>query len=125
MPRIATIVMGVLSGLACLIPMTVLVNATGSTVVTGFAFIALAAIAVRRQRRDDRPADLYRMPWWPLPALVALVVIASVLILGVLDPTQWVSLSIAGGIVVAGYAYNFAYLRSRGIDRFLLDADAE
>jgi amino acid transporter len=125
MPRVATIVMGVLSGLACLIPMTVLVNATGSTVVTGFAFIALAAIAVRRQKSADRPEGLFRMPWWPLPALVALVVIASVLVLGVLDPTQWGSLSISGGIVVAGYAYYFAYLRSRGIDRFLLDAEAD
>lgn len=125
MPRVATIVMGVLSGICCLIPMTILVNATGSTVVTGFAFIALAAIAVRRQERGDRPAELFRMPWWPLPALVALVVIASVIFLGVLDPTQWVSLSIAGGIVVAGYAYYFAYLRSRNLDRFLLDADAD
>ncbi len=34
MPRVATIVMGIISGVCCLIPMTVLANASGSLVVT-------------------------------------------------------------------------------------------
>ena len=126
MPRVATVVMGVLSGACCFIPMTVLVNATGSTVVTGFAFIAIAAIVVRRQSGGDAQ-DLFRMPLWPLPALVALVVIIGVVGISIFNPEQWVSLAIAGGILVAGYAYYFAYLRPRQGTQFLLmeapDAD--
>ena len=119
MPRVATIVMGVLSGVCCLIPMTVLLNATGSTVVTGFAFIAIAAIVVRRQ--GGIPAsELFRMPFWPAPALVALVVIASVIGISVFNPEQWVSVSIAGGVVVAGYIYYFGYLRPRKGTAFLM-----
>ncbi|MFS0734145.1 APC family permease [Microbacterium sp. 1P10UB] len=113
MPRIATIVMGVISGICCLIPMTVLLNATGSTVVAGLAFIAIAAIALRRSRHGA-PSDVFRMPLWPVPAVVALIVIVAVVGIGVFDPGQWVSLGIAGGIVVAGYLYYFLYLRSRG-----------
>lgn len=124
MPRMATIVMGIISAGCCFIPMTVLVSATGSTIVVGFAFIAVAAIVVRRQ--GGVPAsELFRMPLWPAPAIVALIVIASVLIIGILDPAQWVSLTIAGGIVVAGFAYYFGYLRSRDGARLLLVEPAE
>jgi amino acid transporter len=119
MPRLATIVMGVISGACCFIPMTVLVNATGSTVVIGFAFISVAAIVVRRQRGVES-SELFRMPLWPLPALTALTVIVGVIVIGVLDPEQWVSLGIAIGIVAAGYAYYFGYLRSRGDTHLLL-----
>lgn len=119
MPRVATIVMGVLSGICCVIPMTVLLNATGSTVVTGFAFIAIAAIVVRRQGGVESP-DLFRMPLWPLPALVALLVIAGVIGISLFNPEQWVSLSVAGGVVVAGYAYYYGYLRPRQGTQFLL-----
>jgi amino acid transporter len=119
MPRVATIVMGVISGACCLMPMTLLVNATGSTVVVGFAFIALSALVVRRQRGVEHP-ELFRMPLWPLPALVALAVIAGVVVIGVMDPEQWSSLGIALGIVAAGYAYYFGYLRSRGATHLLL-----
>jgi len=57
---------------------------------------------------------------WPLPALIALTVIVGVIVIGVLDPEQWVSLGIAIGIVAAGYAYYFGYLRSRGDTHLLL-----
>ncbi|MBY3793856.1 APC family permease [Rhodococcus fascians] len=119
MPRVATIVMGVISGACCLMPMTLLVNATGSTVVVGFAFIALSALVVRRQRGVEHP-ELFRMPLWPLPALVALIVIVGIVVIGVMDPQQWLSLGIALGIVAAGYAYYFGYLRSRGATHLLL-----
>ncbi|BBZ78659.1 amino acid transporter [Mycolicibacterium anyangense] len=124
MPRVATIVMGVLSGLACFVPMTILVNATGATTAFSFAFIALAAIVVRRQRTKV-PLDLYRMPLWPVPALLALAAIAGIIIIGVFDPNQWVSLGIAAGIVAVGFLYHFAYLRSRNETHLLLLDAAE
>ncbi|AOX45881.1 APC family permease [Microbacterium sp. BH-3-3-3] len=119
MPRVATIVMGVMSGVCCLIPMTVLANASGSLVVTGFAFIAVAAIVVRR-RPGAHEKGLFRMPLWPVPALVALLVIVAVVGIGMFDPSQWVSLGVAAGIVVAGYVYYAAYLRPRKGTQFLM-----
>ncbi len=119
MPRVATVVMGVISGICCLLPMTVLANATGSLVVTGFAFIAVAAVVVRR-RPGAGEAGLFRMPLWPVPALVALLVIVAVVGIGVFDPSQWVSLGVAAGIVVAGYVYHTVYLRSRNGTQFFM-----
>lgn len=124
MPRLATIVMGVISGLCCFVPMTVLVNATGSTVVVSFAFIAVAAIVVRR-KRFETSADAFRMPLWPIPALLALAVIGGVIVIGLLDPSQWLSLGIAAAIVTTGFLYYFLYLRSRGATHLLLLDAAE
>lgn len=121
MPRVATIVMGALSALCCFIPMAALVSATGSTVMTGFAFIALAALVVRRRGSERAPEGLFRMPWWPAPAILALVVIATVLVLSALDPAQWVSLGIAGGIAITGYLYYAFFLRSSGSDLLLVE----
>jgi amino acid transporter len=123
-PIVATAVMGVLSGVACLVPLDVLVTATGSTVAFSFAFIASAAIVVRRQRPAE-PGDYYRMPMWPVPAVVALGAIATIIVIGLLDPEQWLSLGIAIAIVATGFAYYFGYLRARSGTHLLLLEAAE
>ena len=64
MPWVATLVMGVLAVLGCLVPMDVLLNATGSTFAFSYGFIALAAIVMRRNGSGRAG---YRMPWWPMP----------------------------------------------------------
>ena len=123
MPWVATIVMGVLATAGCLVPLGVLLNATGSTLAFSYGFIALAAIMMRR---NASPGDGYRMPWWPLPPVAALLAIATIFVVGVLDPNQWLSLGTAVGIVAAGYAYYFCYLRSRaGTHLLLLDVRDE
>ena len=123
MPWVATIVVGVLATAGCLVPLGVLLNATGSTLAFSYGFIALAAIMMRR---NASPGDGYRMPWWPLPPVAALLAIATIFVVGVLDPNQWLSLGIAVGIVAAGYAYYFCYLRSRaGTHLLLLDVRDE
>ena len=119
MPWVATIVMGVFAVLACLVPMDVLLNATGSTLAFSYGFIALAAIAMRRRAASDT-GDGYRMPWWPMPPAVALLAILAIFVAGVMDPNQWLSLGIAAGIIAAGYAYYFCYLRSRAGTHLLL-----
>ncbi|MEH3140980.1 MAG: APC family permease [Mycobacterium kyogaense] len=123
MPWVATIVMGVLATVGCLMPLDVLLNATGSTLAFSYGFIALAAIMMRRNASPD---DGYRMPLWPLPPVAALLAIAAIFVVGVLDPNQWLSLGIAVGIVAAGFAYYFCYLRSRaGTHLLLLDVRDE
>ena len=111
MPVVATIVMGVLALAACFIPFDVLLNATGSTLAFSYGFIALAAFVVRRTADGGASADAYRMPYWPLPPVIALVAIGAIFVIGILDPGQWLSLGIAFGIVAAGFAYYALYLR--------------
>jgi amino acid transporter len=108
MPVPATIVMGVLALIACFIPFDVLLNATGSTLAFSYGFIALGAIVVRRTPTSP---GTYRMPLWPLPPAVAILAIAAIFVIGILDPAQWLSLGIAFGIVAAGYLYYAVYLR--------------
>jgi amino acid transporter len=110
MPVVATVVMGVLSGICCLLPLGLIVNATGSTLAFSFAFIAVSALVARRRRVD---ADGFRMPGWPVTPALALVAIATIVVIALLDPGQWVSLSIAAGIVGFGFLYYYAYLRKR------------
>jgi amino acid transporter len=113
MPVPATIVMGALALAACFIPFDILLNATGSTLVFSYGFIAVAALAVRRSAPVGAPDDAYRMPLWPLAPVVALLAIAALFVIGLLDPAQWLSLGIAFGIVAAGFAYFALYLRPR------------
>ncbi|WP_163800815.1 APC family permease [Mycolicibacterium sediminis] len=124
MPWVATIVMGILALLGCLVPLDVLLNATGSTLAFSYGFIALAAIVMRRRATGSENG--YRMPWWPLPPALALLAIGAIFVIGVLDPAQWLSLGIAVGIIATGFAYYFGYLRSRsGTHLLLLDVGDE
>ena len=119
-PVIATATMGTLALLGCFVPIDVLLTATGSTLAFSYMFIALAALV---GRRGATAGCRYRMPLWPLPPVLALIAIGTIFVVGVLDPTQWPSLGIAFGIVVAGFAYYACYLRPRaGTHLVLLDA---
>lgn len=110
MPVTATITMGVIALVGCFIPFDVLLNATGSTLAFSYGFIALAALVVRRQQDDE--GGTYRMPLWPVPPVVALAAIATIFVIGILDPAQWLSLGIAAAIVAAGFLYYALYLRT-------------
>ncbi|WP_341977078.1 APC family permease [Microbacterium sp. LWO13-1.2] len=123
MPVAATITMGVIALIACFVPFDVLLNATGSTLAFSYGFIALAALVVRKQ--SGAAPGSYRMPVWPVPPVVALLAIATIFVIGILDPAQWLSLGIAGTIVAAGFLYYALYLRTHPGAIHLLEADAE
>ena len=55
----------------------------------------------------------------------ALLAIATIVIIALMDPDQWVSLSIAAGIVASGFVYYNAYLRKRTDASVLLLSDVE
>jgi len=123
-PVIATAVMGAFALLACLVPMDVLLTATGSTLTFSYLFIALAAIAHRRGK--GRVAGGYTMPWWPLAPVVTIIAIGMIFVVTLTDPTQWLSLGISFIFVAAGFAYYYLYLRPRkGTHLLLLDAVVE
>ncbi len=48
------------------------------------------------------------------------IAIATIFVMGLLDPNQWLSLGIAVGIVAAGFGYYFGYLRPRAGTHLLL-----
>lgn len=123
MPVAATITMGVIALVGCFVPFDVLLNATGSTLAFSYGFIALAAFVVRRQ--PDVAGGSYRMPWWPLPPVIAMVAIATIFVIGILDPAQWLSLGISAGIIAAGFLYYALYLRANPGAIHLLEADDE
>ncbi|GAA2449226.1 APC family permease [Agromyces soli] len=124
MPVRATIVMGLIALAACFVPFDILLNATGSTLAFSYGFIAIAALVVRRRRAGETaPSGGFRMPLWPAPPVVALIAIATIFVVGILDPAQWLSLGLAAGIVAAGFVYYLLYLRRNPGAAHLLEAD--
>lgn len=76
-PWISTMVVGVIGAVLCLtVSLDTLVNLTGASLVADYALIAVAAIAARM---TGATADSsYRMPWWPLPPILALAALGYV-----------------------------------------------
>ena len=110
-PWVATLLVGGLAALLCLQATLVsVVTFTAVLIVVLYGLIAVAALCDRvRRRNTQRP---FRMPFWPLPPLIALVGVGFAL-------TQqkasdlWTVLAIFG----AGIAYYVAFLRRRS-DRY-------
>ena len=122
-PVIATATMGAIGVLACLIPIDVLLTATGSTLAFTYLFIAVAALT---NRRKPKPAGAYTMPLWPLPPALAVVALGGIFVISFADPAQWTSLAISVGLVATGFVYYALYLRPRKATHLLLiDGDAE
>ncbi len=70
-PYVSLLAMGFLSAVACLFSLESLITAMIVTqTLLQFAAQCVAVILLRRQRRE--PADAYKMPLYPLPALIAL-----------------------------------------------------
>lgn len=70
-PYVSVAFMGVCSAIACMFSLESLITALIVTqTLLQFAAQCVAVILLRRQRRE--PADSFRMPLYPLPALIAL-----------------------------------------------------
>jgi amino acid transporter len=76
-PWIATIFIGVLGAVLCLgVSLSTLVNLTGASLVADYAFVAIAALVARPTGATRNGA--YKMPFWPLPPLLALAALGYV-----------------------------------------------
>jgi len=70
-PWFATALVGVVGAILCLtVSLTTLIVLTGASLVLNYAFVSVAAIVGRATHATDRSP--YRMPWWPLPPILAL-----------------------------------------------------
>jgi amino acid transporter len=75
-PWVATLVVGVLSAAACFIDLNTLFRLTGSSLIVVYAALCLGVIAGRRNGSTEHGA--YRMPWYPVPPVLAIAGMAYV-----------------------------------------------
>ncbi len=106
-PWIATILVGGLATILCLqSSLLTVVTFTAVLLIVLYALIALSALVSRVQQANlPRP---YRMPFWPIPPIIALVgtVIA-------ITQQKTLDLVIVGVIAVVGLVYYFLYIEPR------------
>jgi amino acid transporter len=98
-PWVATAIVGVVSAILCLtVDLNTLITLTGAALVADYAFVALAALVGRYTGATANSP--YRMPFWPLPPILALAALAYI-------TTQQSStaLLVAGGTVLIGLVY--------------------
>ena len=113
-PWVATLVCGVLTALACLLDENVLLVMTGTGLILVYSSLCLAAIIGRWRGRTAH--GHYRMPWFPLAPIAALVVMIYVLCTSWLDPVSGrPSLFATLGIVIVSVGYYALVLRRRGV----------
>ncbi|WP_342629434.1 APC family permease [Nguyenibacter vanlangensis] len=112
-PWVATLVCGVIAGLACLVPETALLVITSSTLVLIAGLLCVAVIMGRHNGTTDH--GHYRMPLFPLLPAVALLAMLSIVYTNWLDPVIGrPSLAATGAICVASALYYRLVLRRRG-----------
>ncbi|UNS99931.1 APC family permease [Streptomyces tubbatahanensis] len=117
-PWVATLVVGVPGAVLCFVNLDVLNEVTGVAVAGMYVFVALGALAARREAFKHRAA--WRMPLWPvLPALLMAALI------WVLFQQSAESLAITGGIVVAAALYWACYLRPRQATHWVISVPEE
>jgi amino acid transporter len=112
-PWAATLVTGALACLLCFVDLNLLLVITGTTIVAVYASLCVAVI-VGRQTGSTSHA-FYRMPFYPWPPVLALIVLAYVVYTNLLDPKVGQPSLIATIVVIAvSAAYYKFVLRRRG-----------
>ncbi|MCI2423910.1 APC family permease [Saccharopolyspora sp. K220] len=104
-PWVSTLVVGVPGAvLAGLVDIEALIGLTGVVVAVLYLLIAIAALRVRRSTGQEA----WRMPLWPVPALVT----AAAIVLALANQSM-VDLLLTAAVVVLAAAYYAVHLRRR------------
>ena len=112
-PWAATLVTGALACLLCFVSLNLLLVMTGTAIVVVYGTLCVAVIAGRRTGSTGHA--FYRMPFFPWPPVLALVVLAYVIYTNLLDPeTGRPSLIATAGIVASSVLYYEVVLKRRG-----------
>ena len=112
-PWAATLVTGALAAVLCFVDLNLLLVMTGTAIVVVYGALCVAVIAGRRTGSTSHA--LYRMPFYPWPPLLALLVLAYVVYTNLLDPkTGQLSLLATLGIILVSGVYYRLVLRRRG-----------
>ncbi len=117
-PWVATLFVGGMATILCLqSTLVTVVTFTAVLLILLYALIALSALVSRvRQTNLPRP---WRMSFWPVPPIIALV--GTVVAITQQKPSD---LLIVGAIIVAGLIYYFAYLKPREATHWNMDISA-
>jgi len=98
-PWIATAVVGIVSAILCVtVDLNTLITLTGASLVADYALIAIAALVGRRTGATANSP--YRMPWWPLPPILALGAL-----LYVTTQQTVLALEVTGATILIGLVY--------------------
>lgn len=104
-PYGAFVVLGVINVIVCLATsLTNLVVFTGALLMVLYLGVAASSFITRRR---DHPA--FRMPWWPVPPLVAIVGIAAVF-----TQQTVVAVAVVAAMVAVGLGWGLAHRRPPG-----------
>jgi amino acid transporter len=116
-PVVATMVIGISSVLVgAFVPFSLLILASGASLVVIYAVVAIAALRVRSMGSSHK--DAYTMPLWPVPPIIVIVTLTYIAYQGVMsDPRP---LIIALGTMLVGVVYYYIYIHSRTDDRWTL-----
>jgi amino acid transporter len=117
-PWVATLLTGGLAAVLCFqSTLVAVVTFTAVLLIVLYALIALSALVSRIQQKDaPRP---YKMPFWPVPPIIALVgtIVA-------LTQQKILDLEIVAGIIIFGLIYYFLYLAPRKDTNWNMGTDA-
>jgi amino acid transporter len=112
-PWVATLVTGALACMLCFVSLDLLLEITGTTIVVVYGALCIAVMAGRRTGSTSHA--FYRMPFYPWPPAIALLMLAYVLYANYLDPKIGrPSLVWAAVIILAAAAYYKFVLARRG-----------
>ncbi len=106
-PWVATLIVGILATLLCIQGTLVsVVTFTAVLLIVLYGLIAISALVSRVQQRHlPRP---YRMPFWPVPPIIALIGVGIAL-----TQQKLSDLGIVAVLFAAGLVYYFAFLAPR------------
>lgn len=110
-PWIATIVVAVLAAAACFIDMGLLFVVTGTSLIAVYASLCIAVIAGRRNGKTAHGA--YRMPGFPIPAVLALLALVYIGWQNWLDPNLGRPSLIATAVMYAAAAVYYGVFLAR------------
>ncbi len=112
-PWAATLVTGALASLLCFVDLQLLLVMTGTAIVLVYGALCVAVIVGRRTGSTAHAA--YRMPFFPWPPVLALIVLAYVIYVNGIDPkTGQPSLVVDVVVVAVSALYYQLVLKRRG-----------
>jgi amino acid transporter len=113
-PWIATLALGAMSACACFISLNYLFIVIGAGIIFIYVVLCIAVIIGRRNRKTKHAK--YRMPFYPLPPIAALLALGYVVYANYLDPDigRPSLLATLGMIVISALYYVLVLRRRKG-----------
>lgn len=98
-PWVATALVGVVGAILCVaLDLNTLITLTGASLVADYALISVAALVGRYT--EATASSPYRMPFWPLPPILALIALVYVT-----TQQTTTALIVTGGTILVGLVY--------------------